>query len=86
MSYTVVKGLTPPSCRHPLKRTTLRELIQLARDMKPGEAVALRLAEVNTFRIALEALGYVCSTDASQCPDKKRVYAFKLEWTTDYQI
>ena len=75
--FQIVKGLKAPLGR-PLRRGILDDLIELAESMAVGDAVMLRLSEANQFRIILAAQGWLCLTDGYACPDKRRVYAFKL--------
>ncbi len=77
MTYKIVTGLKPPSGR-PTRRTALDGLIELAKHMKVGDAVMLRLSEANQLRIILAAQGWLCLTDGYACPDKRYIYAFKV--------
>lgn len=77
MEYTVTRGLQPPVARGE-RRYKLTALIDLAKQMRVGDAVALRLSEAQTFRIILAALGYECVTDGYRCKEPGKTLAFKL--------
>jgi hypothetical protein len=77
MKYQIISGLKEPIGR-PIKRTSLDDLIELAREMKVGDAVPLTLSESQTFRVILNALGYRCLTDGYRCEVPGKILTFKL--------
>ena len=61
-----------------MRRVKLEELIALAKEMQPGDAVMMRVADANQFRIILITMGYACHTDGYSCPERDKIYVFKL--------
>lgn len=76
-SNAIISGMTPPIGR-PLKRTSLDQLIEIANQMKVGDAVPLTLSEAQTFRVILAAQGFKCFTDGYRCQQRGKILAFKL--------
>ena len=73
----IQKGLRIPTGR-PAKRQNLNALVALAREMQPGDAVALRLSDANVMRIILVAQGFDCVTDGYACTERGKILVFKL--------
>lgn len=76
--FTIRRGLASPP-GHGKVRTKLDDLIALAHEMQPGEAVALTLSESQQMRVILAAMGYDCVTDGWNCPDHAKTHVFKLQ-------
>ncbi len=76
-TFEIQKGMTHPKRRPLIHRTSLDDLIHVAKNMECGDCVALK--EANTMRIILNTLGFDCVTDGWNCPDRTKVYVFKLQ-------
>ena len=78
MSYEIIKGLSSPAPSHPLQRTSLDDLVTLAKRMEVGDAVHLTPSGAQTFRIILIALGFCCEFDTLRNKEHGMILVFKL--------
>lgn len=76
--YVITKGMTPPTQSRPIKRTSLDNLIELAKKMDVGDAVALSSSESQTFRTILATLGFLGVSDSYRWPDRSKTLIFKM--------
>lgn len=75
---TILKNLRLPPRSRALKRTSLENLIELAKEMEVNDAVIVRCCDAQTLRIILLALGFECITDGYHCPERGKTLLFKI--------
>ena len=76
--YTIRKDLIPPPRSRALRRTSLENLIDLAKQMEVNDAVVVRLCDAQMLRIILITLGFECLTDGYHCPVPGKTLLFKI--------